>query len=55
MCRWEDNIKIYDKDCDLQATNDHGNELLDSAKGRDFLDRLRDLHFLKHAITCFIH
>jgi len=55
MYRWKDNIKIYDKDCDLQATNEHGNEFLDSVKGREFLDRLIDLHLLTHAVTCFTH
>jgi hypothetical protein len=55
MYRWEDNIKIYDKDSDLQATNEHGSELLDSVKGREFFDQLRDLHLLKHAVTFFTH
>lgn len=57
MYRWEDNIKIYDKDCDLQATNEHGNELLDSVKGREFLDRPNDLHLLvlKRSYLFFAH
>jgi hypothetical protein len=55
MYRWEYNIKIHDKYSDLQATNEHGSELLDSVKGREFLDRLRDLHLLKHAVTFFTH
>jgi hypothetical protein len=55
MYRWEDDIKIYDKDCGLQATNEHGNELLNSVKGRELLDRIKDLHIIKHAVTSFTH
>jgi hypothetical protein len=48
MYRWENNIKIDYKYCNLQETNEHGNELLDSVKGREFLDRLKDLHFFSN-------
>lgn len=44
-------LKYMKKNCELQATNDHGNELLDSVKGRGFLDRLKELHLLKHHYT----
>ena len=51
MFRWEDNIKMYDKDCELQATYEHGNELLESAKDTEFLDRPKSLQLLKRHYT----
>ena len=44
---WKDNIKIYDKGRELQATN----EILDSVKGMEFLERPKYLPLLKHHYT----
>ena len=41
-------LKYMIKNCELQATNEHGNELVDSVKGRGFLDRLKESQLLKH-------